>query len=122
MARPKGLPKTGGRRKGTPNRCTAAKAEAIADSIVSLGLTPDKVSGLAPLDMMLVIAELRFSAGDHAGALVAASAAAPFVHPRLTAGTLQVRHEYADKDDQTLLLEAEALERKLAAATRRLTN
>jgi hypothetical protein len=122
MGKPKGCEKTGGRQKGTPNHVTSAKAEAIADAIVALGLTPDRTSGLSPLDMMLIIAELRFTAGDHAGALVAAAAAAPFVHPKLTAGTLQVRHEYADKDDQALLIEAEALESRIAAVRKRITN
>jgi hypothetical protein len=35
----------------------------------------------------------------------------------VTAGTLQVTHQYAEMDDQTLLLEAAALEAKLALVT-----
>lgn len=63
--------KTGGRKKGTPNKATAAKAAEIAES------------GLTPLDYMLGImrdeekpADMRFEA---------AKAAAPYVHPKLAA-------------------------------------
>jgi hypothetical protein len=44
------------------------------------------------------------------------------VHARLTAGTLQVRHEYADKDDEALLIEAEALGSRIALMRKRLAN
>jgi hypothetical protein len=98
------------------NHVTRAKAEAIADAILSLGLTPDKTSGLPLLEMVLAIAEMRFAAGDHAGALAAASIALPFCSHRLTAGT----HEYAEKDDQALLLEAKALELRIVAVHIRL--
>lgn len=71
--------KTGGRTKGTPNKATAAKAAAIADS------------GLTPLDYMLQV--LRGQHPEKADPaqiiawesmrLDAAKAAAPYVHPKL---------------------------------------
>lgn len=67
--RPKGLPKTGGRQKGVPNRATATKAAEIA------------ASGLTPLDYMLRV--MRDGTIDHPIRLDAAKSAAPYVHPRL---------------------------------------
>lgn len=65
-----GAPKTGGRKKGTPNRTSAAREQAIADS------------GLTPLDYMLQV--MRDVGADDARRLDAAKAAAPFVHPKLS--------------------------------------
>lgn len=67
--RPKGLPKTGGRKKGTPNKATAAKAAEVA------------ASGLTPLDYMLEV--LRDVEADRSVRLDAAAKAAPYVHPKL---------------------------------------
>lgn len=61
--------KTGGRTKGTPNRATAAKAKAVAES------------GLTPLDYLLSI--MRDEGNEHAVRIDAAKAAAPYVHPKL---------------------------------------
>ena len=33
-------PKVGGRRRGRPNRATVAKAQALADALISAALTP----------------------------------------------------------------------------------
>ena len=61
--------KTGGRRKGTPNRATAAKAAEIASS------------GLTPLDYMLAIMRDDNALPERRD--WAAEKAAPYVHPRL---------------------------------------
>jgi hypothetical protein len=116
MARPKGSPKTGGRKKGTPNRATQASAKAIADAMVALGLTPDRVSGLTPLQMMLVIAEMRFTAGDHAGALAAAQAAAPYVHAKLSSSDVHVTGTLDTRSVEDLDAEIAELRAKQAAA------
>jgi hypothetical protein len=68
--------KTGGRRKGTPNKATAAKAAEIASS------------GLTPLDFMLKIMRDEGEAKDIR--LDAAKAAAPYVHPRLASTDMKV--------------------------------
>jgi hypothetical protein len=60
--------KTGGRKRGVPNKATAARAAEIARS------------GLTPLDYMLEC--LRDTTLDAATRLDAAMAAAPYVHPR----------------------------------------
>jgi hypothetical protein len=68
MPRPKGLPKTGGRSRGVPNR----KTQAIAARL----LATDK----SPLEVML---EIMHAATDPVVKLDAAKAAAPYMHPRL---------------------------------------
>jgi hypothetical protein len=63
--------KTGGRQKGTRNRATE-EARAVAAA-----------SGTLPLDYMLGI--MRDPAADHKRRDAMAMAAAPYLHPRLTA-------------------------------------
>jgi hypothetical protein len=63
--------KTGGRRKGTPNKATAARQAEFA------------ASGLTPLDFMLRV--MRDEQADTATRLDAAVKAAPYVHPKLAA-------------------------------------
>ena len=65
----KGQPRTGGRKKGTPNKASAAREKAIAES------------GLTPLEYMLET--LRDKDGDKADRQWAANAAAPYCHRRM---------------------------------------
>ncbi len=66
-----GVPKTGGRKKGTPNKAVAAKAAEVA------------ASGLTPLDYMLSVLRNENNPADVR--LDAANKAAPYVHPKLAA-------------------------------------
>ncbi len=92
VGRKPGTPKTGGRRKGTPNRATAAKAAEIM------------ASGLAPLDYMLSV--MRDENNPRDVRLDAANKAAPYVHPKLTAvehsGSIDQRHSLSDMTDEQL--------------------
>jgi hypothetical protein len=63
--------KTGGRKKGTPNKATAAKEAAISES------------GLTPLDYLLMV--MRDTGQPDDVRRDAAKAAAPYVHPRRAA-------------------------------------
>jgi hypothetical protein len=95
----RGNPKTGGRKKGTPNRATAAKAAAIA------------ASGLTPLDFMLEV--MRDPGNNLETRLTAARSAAPFVHPKLACvelsgndgGPLELRHQITDEERAEALAE-----------------
>lgn len=69
VGRPKGLPKTGGRRKGSTNKATAAREAEV------------KASGLTPLQYMLQV--LRDDKADASRRDDMAKAAAPYVHPKL---------------------------------------
>lgn len=87
-------PKTGGRKKGTPNKANAVRQQTVADG------------GITPLDYLLSI--MRDETNELPVRTDAAKAAAPYVHPRLAAidhsGSLTVSHEAAlaelDDDDQ----------------------
>ena len=86
----------GGRRKGTPNRATAAKAAEIA------------ASGMTPLDYMISV--MRDETATRPERLEAAAKAAPYVHPRLSA------IEYtapAEPEEDVDLSELNAEEREL---------
>ena len=92
--------KTGGRKKGTPNKATAARQAAVA------------ASGMTPLDFMLAIVRgENISQGKGKSAYVptmedrkwAAGQAAPYVHPRLSS----VGVEHSDKQDVSNLTDAE---------------
>lgn len=69
--RPRGLPKTGGRTKGTKNKASRAKERAIA------------ASGLTPLEYMLKVMRNPKAPDDRRDEM--AKAAAPYVHPKLAA-------------------------------------
>jgi hypothetical protein len=92
MPRPTGLPKSGGRRKGTPNRASAAREAAI------------QASGLSPLDFMLGV--MRDEANDIALRLDAARVAAPYVHPRLASV------DFGNRDDKPFEISVEERERQ----------
>jgi hypothetical protein len=98
--RPKGLPKTGGRKKGSIDKLKR-EAEIAA-------------SGLTPLDYMLGIVRAETLAGLDASVAIAretlrfeaAKAAAPYCHPRLQAVTLGGDPENPIKVDSMSELEA----------------
>lgn len=84
LGRPKGLPKSGGRKAGTPNKLNAEKEAAIA------------ASGLTPLDYMLSL--LRDEGESKEVRVDVAKAAAPYCHARLqqTAMTVGVTQKLED--------------------------
>lgn len=90
MARPKGLPKTGGRKKGTPNRTTLEQAQK------ALG------SGLSPLEFLLK--EMRDESNEKSVRIDAAKAAAPYVHPKFA--TVEV----TGKDGEPLMQNSDPME------------
>ncbi len=85
----KGQAKTGGRKKGTPNKNTVVREKVIA------------ASGLTPLDYLLSI--VRDEMAHKSLRLEAAKSAAPYCHPRMPqmllhggaedAPPINVRHE-----------------------------
>ena len=71
MAKAKGSPKTGGRKKGTPNAKNAALIEAV------------ERTGTTPLAHLLRV--MRNPKAGQSERFEAAKAAAPYVHPKLAA-------------------------------------
>jgi hypothetical protein len=108
--------KTGGRKKGTPNKKTLAKQEfeKVARSEIQATLAdPGK---LGPLEVMLLAMHLKMYRGDVFGAVEFAEKAAPFTSPRLNATDVKVQHSYSRKSDAEVAAEIEALQQKIAAA------
>jgi len=96
VGRPKGKPKTGGRKKGTLNKATK-KRRKLTEELLKGGKTP--------LDVMLSM--MREERTFDANLLAAAVAAAPYVHPKLSA----IEHTGADSGpDQNITSEEIAKE------------
>ncbi len=76
--------KTGGRKRGVPNKATAQQRDEILNS------------GLSPLDWMLQV--LRDPSQPNERRDEMAKAAAPYVHPRLTAvdGRMDLRMSHEE--------------------------
>jgi hypothetical protein len=82
MAAPKGHPPYGGRTAGTPNNVTTIRREALEQAYADAGLTPERIAEVTPLQAMLICMHWALEAKNPAAMLAAASAAAPYVHPR----------------------------------------
>ena len=93
MPRPAGIPKTGGRKEGMPNKATAAREAEI------------KASGATPLDFMLGV--MRDDSKTVEMRLEAAAKAAPYVHPRLSSVAL------GNKDGEPFQMSVEDRQREI---------
>jgi hypothetical protein len=120
--RPKGLPKTGGRQKGSPNRATVEREHAVAVAYASLaahlGVSADKLKEVSPVEAMLLCMQWSLQARDRAGILAAASAVAPYLHARLSSAEVHVSGTVtiADLSDEELAAAHAELDAKIAAA------
>jgi hypothetical protein len=107
--RPKGTPKTGGRKAGTPNKRTVAVQMAAAAAAERIGtvLGPDAFEGGAHALLMSVYKDPNQSIGLR---LDAAKAALPFEKPRLAAIETKFVDDFASMTDEELqaLVEAAA--------------
>jgi hypothetical protein len=136
--RPKGQPKTGGRKKGTPNRPMAWVAAEQAEKrerqrvsqqqarerrvrevelVIAMELPRTKLEDMDPLSIIHAIMLIRWKAGDLAGALLAAIALAPYTNARLSSSEVRVTHDLAALSDEELRQQALAYEQKIAALT-----
>jgi hypothetical protein len=113
-----GHKKLGGRSRGTPNKKTQRRLALEKLSSAELQQIMLAELKLSPLEVMQAVMLLRINKGDYDGALVAAEKAAPYMHPRLNATDLNVRHSYASKSDAEVATEIESLKQKIAIAHR----
>jgi hypothetical protein len=77
---------------------------------------PPEVETMSPLEIMAKVMRARYVAGDHLGALMAAQAAAPYVHPRLNASDVTVRHTTANRSDAEISAEIDAIRARVERA------
>ena len=94
MPRPAGIPKTGGRKEGTPNKATATREAEI------------RAAGMTPLEFMLGV--MRDDEKTVEMRLEAAAKAAPYVHPRLSSVAL------GNKDGEPFQISVEDRAREIA--------
>ncbi len=84
----------GGRAKGTKNRTTLARENAIVEATADL--TDADIRSMTALEIMQRAARLRAEAGDWNGAAFIAARLAPYVHPRLSAIVMDATISDAD--------------------------
>jgi hypothetical protein len=119
MAPPHGHPRWGGKKKGTRNRQTIQRARMMAEALAPLvaegKLLPEDVAQMMPLQVLLLIMRQRVIVEDWHGAVVAAQAAAPYTHAKLTIVDQTVRH-VAEPSDAELEAELASLRAKVQQA------
>jgi hypothetical protein len=101
MPRPKGLPKTGGRQKGTGNRVTGPAAR--ARRVVAEAISGSVLADVSPLEYMLAV--LRDPTVDERRRDTMAMAAAPYIHAKLAMTAISAEVRQAPK-----VLDKEAIE------------
>lgn len=104
-----------GRAKGTPNKASTERKEALVQALKATETLPDEVAGLTPLAVMLTAMRRCWNRNQIAEAVKIACLAAPYMHPRLTSADLNVKHADAEKSDEQLMAELQELRRKQAA-------
>jgi hypothetical protein len=85
MPRPRGLPKTGGRQKGTPNRVRTPRAD--TRRLVAVAVDEALLVDQSPLEYMLSV--YRDPSVDERRRDTMAMAAAPYCHPRLQSAVVR---------------------------------
>ena len=108
--------KSGGRQKGTRDKKHVAREQLRELLLKSVGLDAAEAETLTPPAVMKFCMIASMKAGDYAGALMAAEAAAPYCHPRLASADVRVRNEDAGMNDEQLKAEIALLEARIKAA------
>jgi hypothetical protein len=112
---PIGHPRYGGRQKGKLNKATEVRAEALAKACGAIGIEPEDLSAITPLDAMLVVMRWALEARNPTAVLAAAMAAAPYIHHKLVQAEVKVTGTVT-LSDADLQAEIAQLEAKLAQA------
>ena len=116
---PFGHPKWAGRKKGTANKATVAREQEVLRIVAEAtagNLPADDVVNATPLEAMLICLRWALAEKDRAGVLAAASAAAPYIHPRLSSSDVRITGTLDSKSDADIAAELAEVQAKLAAA------
>lgn len=111
--------KTAGRVKGTPNKATVARDQEVLRIVAeaTAGNLPDDAANATPLEAMLICLRWALAKRDPVAVLAAATAAAPYIHPRLSASDVRVSGPLtAELNDEQLREALADLNAKAAAA------
>ena len=101
----------GGRRKGTPNKAKVEQERKLAEVYerARAELRPKDILAMSPLDVMLHAMTIAARSENWPVAAAMAKEAAPYIHPKLTAATLDARFRRSPSDftdDELLALES----------------
>jgi hypothetical protein len=106
----------GGRQKGRRDKKLVAREQLAELLLKSAHLDPAEVEALQPLAVMRFVMASCIKAGDYKGALIAAEAAAPYVHSRLASADVRVTNTQESMSDEELKAEIALLEARIKAA------
>jgi hypothetical protein len=98
---------------------TVARQQAVmsmVDKVTAAVNLPAEIANIMPLDAMLVCLRWALAENDRPGALAAAAAAAPYLHPKLSATELHVSGSLDSRPTEEILIELTALRLKEEAA------
>jgi hypothetical protein len=109
-----GHKKVGGRKKGSVNKATAHRQQAMDQAYQRLGITPERLAEITPLQGILMVMHWGLDQKDPNLVLAAATAAAPFVHPKLSSSDVRITTELRHKSEAELAAEVAELERRIA--------
>jgi hypothetical protein len=91
------------------------RQEALTQAYVDAGLTPERISEVTPLQAMLICMHWALEQKNPQAVLAAASAAAPYAHPKLSSSNVRITGDLTTKSDAELATEIATLEAKIAA-------
>jgi hypothetical protein len=98
-----------------PNKSTVARAEALAKACGAIGLEPEDLAAVTPLDAMLIVMRWALEARNPTAVLAAAQSAAPYIHHKLVSAEVKVSGTVT-LSDQDLRAEIAALESRMRHA------
>jgi hypothetical protein len=110
-----GHERIGGRQKGTPNKATLERQQALQQALeAGQSLLPPDIATLTPLAVLLLAMRHSWHAKAYGMAVKIAEIAAPYCHPRLASADLRVVESLASKSDDEIEAELRELRAKAA--------
>jgi hypothetical protein len=111
--------KIGGRKAGVPNKATVVREQEVLRIVAEAtagNLPAEDAVNATPLEAMLICMRWALAERDRAGVLAAATAAAPYMHPRLSSSDVRISATLDSKSDADIAAELAEVQAKLAAA------
>ena len=105
-----------GRKPGTRNKTADAREVVERHAQALSGLVPADIAKMSPLEVMLHAMSLEASAANWRAAAALAEKAAPYVHPKLSAETLNVRTDDSSRSPEDLAAELAEIDAREADA------
>jgi len=112
-----GHQKWGGKVKGTPNKATLERQQALQQALAACENLPEDVANMTPLGLLLTAMRHAWAKGSYGVAIKVAEIALPYTSPRLALADLRVTDDTSRKSDEELASELAELRTKAAAAT-----